>query len=281
MNHPFKPRRAVVTGAGSGLGRAIALGLLAAGHRVLIVDQNEKSIDDTLALAQDCGHGRLAFGFTADLTGHDAPGLVMAAADRLLGGVEILINNAGIGPASVRKDYFANPLPFDELSDDMVRLFFNVNGIAPLLLAIHATRRMRRNGWGRIINVTTSNDSMMRPGLIPYGGSKASLESHSAAMAQELDGSGITVNVVVPGGVANTAMSPDELGFDRASMIQPEVMLPPILWFLTDGPEAPNNKRVLAVSWTPDAEATGHPSVRPIGWPGIGSKAIMPLVKRP
>jgi NAD(P)-dependent dehydrogenase (short-subunit alcohol dehydrogenase family) len=272
-------RKAIVTGAGSGLGRAITLGLLAAGHRVLLVDRRAEAIEETLALVNNDGHREHAFPCTVDLATHDAATTVMQAADRLLGGVEILINNAGIGPDSVRKDYFRNPLRFDELTDETVRLFFNVNGIAPLLLAIHATRRMRQGGWGRIVNVTTSNDSMMRPGLIPYGGTKASLESHSAAMAQELIGTGITVNVVVPGGVTDTGMVPDELGFDRATLIRPEVMLPPIFWFLTDGPQAPNNKRVLAATWTPDAEVQGHASVRPIGWPGVGSQAIMPNMK--
>ncbi|MES2786614.1 MAG: SDR family oxidoreductase [Pseudomonadota bacterium] len=280
MTYPFISRKAVVTGSGSGLGRAIALGLLKAGHQVLVVDQREPSIAETLSLAQGMGCGERAFGFTIDLTVHDAAMLVMDAADRCLGGVEILVNNAGIGPDTLRKDYFGNPVHFDEISDDMVRLFFNVNGIAPLLLSMHATRRMRKGGWGRIINVTTSNDSMMRPHLIPYGGTKASLESHSAAMAQELEGSGITVNVVVPGGVADTGMVPDALGFDRASLIKPEVMLPPIFWFLTEGTSAPNNKRVLAATWTPQADANNDPAVRPIGWPGVGSKAIIPATRK-
>jgi NAD(P)-dependent dehydrogenase (short-subunit alcohol dehydrogenase family) len=279
VTHQFISRKAIVTGAGRGLGQAIALGLLKAGHRVLIVDQRAPSVQDTLDVAKSMGHEAQAFGFTVDLTTKGAPSSVMDAADSLLGGVEILVNNAGIGPDSVRKDYFANPLRFDELSDEVVRLFFDVNGVAPLLLAIHATRRMRKAGWGRIVNVTTSNDSMMRPGLIPYGGSKASLEAHSAAMAQELDGTGITVNVVVPGGVADTAMVPDELGFDRATLIRPEAMLPPIFWFLSEGDDAPNNKRVLAATWTPEADGNNDPAVRPIGWPGVGSKAILPPLK--
>lgn len=269
-----------MTGAGRGLGRAIALGLLEAGHRVLVVDRHEPSIQETLGAARVKGWGERAFGFAVDLVSQDAATQVMAAADERLGGVEVLVNNAGVGPDTIRKDYFANPPRFDELSDEMVRLFFDINGVAPLLLAIHATRRMRQRGWGRIINVTTSNDSMMRPGLIPYGGTKASLESHSAAMAQELEGTGITVNVVTPGGVADTGMVPDEMGFDRATLIRPEAMLPPIFWFLTEGADAPNNKRVLAATWTPQAEATGDPSVRPIGWPGFGSRAIIPASTR-
>jgi NAD(P)-dependent dehydrogenase (short-subunit alcohol dehydrogenase family) len=279
MTQPFISRKAIVTGSGRGLGRAIALGLLQAGHKVLVVDQQAQSIQETLDLAKSAGHGELAFGFAVDLTTDGAASTVMEAADSVLGGVDILINNAGIGPDSLRKDYFGNPMRFDELSDESVRRFFDVNGVAPLLLAIHATRRMRKTGWGRIVNVTTSNDSMMRPGLVPYGGSKASLEAHSAAMAQELEGTGITVNVVVPGGAADTAMVPDELGFDRAALIRPEVMLPPIFWFLSEGSDAPNNKRVLAAIWTPEADAKNDPAVRPIGWPGVGSKAILPTVK--
>ena len=279
MNRQGISRKAVVTGAGRGLGRAIALGLLSAGHRVLVVDRDVISVEETLGLARSTGAGNRAFGSAVDLTARDAAFEVMGTADSVLGGVEVLVNNAGIGPDALRKDYFGHPVRFDEVSDEMVRMFFEINGIAPLLLTIHALRRMRKAGWGRIINVTTSNDSMMRPGLGPYGGTKASLEAHSAALAQEFEGTGITVNVVVPGGVADTAMVPDELGFDRAALIRPEVMLPPILWFLSEGPDAPNNKRVLAARWTPESEAAGDPAVRPIGWPGVGSKAIIPETK--
>jgi NAD(P)-dependent dehydrogenase (short-subunit alcohol dehydrogenase family) len=279
MAYRSASRNVVVTGAGRGLGRAIALGLLQANYRVLVVDQHAGSVEETCDLARLAGCGERVFGFVIDLTTENAPADVMVAADRLLGGVDVLVNNAGIGPDTLRKDYFSNPLPFDELSDASVRRFFAVNGIAPLLLTIHAVRRMRKTGWGRVVNVTTSNDSMMRPGFVPYGGTKASLEAHSAAMASELEGTGITVNVVVPGGAADTAMVPDELGFDRASLIRPDAMVPPILWFLSEGPDAPNNKRVLAALWTPGADTHKDPAVRPIGWPGVGSKAILPTMK--
>lgn len=272
-------RKAVVTGAGRGLGRAMALGLLNAGHSVLIVDQRKEAVQDTLDIARNSGQGDRAFGLALDLTEKDAVSKVLAAADNDLGGIEILVNNAGIGPDALGKNYLNDPPKFEEVPDDLVRLFFNVNGVAPLLLAMHATRRMRRAGWGRIVNVTTSNDSMMRPGFVPYGGSKASLEAHSAAMAQELEGSGITVNVIVPGGAADTAMVPNDMGFDRSTLVQPEAMVPPLLWFVGEGPGSPNGKRVVAATWTPEADATGHESVRPIGWPGIGSKAITPDTK--
>ncbi|MGC1294179.1 MAG: SDR family oxidoreductase, partial [Alloacidobacterium sp.] len=66
-----------------------------------------------------------------------------------------------------------------------------------------------------------------------YGPSKAALEALSAIMAKDLDGTGVTVNVLVPGGITNTPMV-SESGLDRAKMIQPEVMTPPLLWLVSD-----------------------------------------------
>src|SRR3546814_14944473 len=86
---------------------------------------------------------------------------------------------------------------------------------------------MMRRKWGRIINVTTSLDNMMRPGMVGYGGSKAALEAHSAIMAGDLSGTGVTANALVPGGPANTAAVPLQAGLARAHLIQPEGMVPP------------------------------------------------------
>ena len=66
--------------------------------------------------------------------------------------------------------------------------------------------------WGRIVNVTTSLGTMIRSGSPSYGPSKAALEAMSAVMAKDLDGTGVTVNVLVPGGVTNTGMVPHEIG---------------------------------------------------------------------
>ncbi|SCX72595.1 SDR family oxidoreductase [Variovorax sp. EL159] len=269
-------RRVVITGAAGGLGRAMALGLLDAGYSVMLVDQDATRIGETLALADARRVGERAFRFDADLTATDASVSIMDAAQVLLGGIDILVNNAGLGPGLISKNYFSDPPAFDSLSDTLVRQFFEVNGIAPMLLAMHAARRMRLQRWGRIVNVTTSHDSMMRRGFAPYGGTKASLESHSAIMARDLEGSGITVNVLVPGGAADTAMIPQESGFERAQLIRPESMVAPLLWLLADVPDAPHERRVLAAGWTPEASTNGHPSVAPIGWPGTGSPAILP-----
>src|SRR3546814_20117453 len=81
---------------------------------------------------------------------------------------------------------------------------------------------MMRRKWGRIINVTTSLDNMLRPGMVGYGGSKAALEAPTAIMAGDLSGTGVTAHVLVPGGPATTAADPLEGGLDRAHNLQPE-----------------------------------------------------------
>src|SRR5258705_7706849 len=93
---------------------------------------------------------------------------------------------------------------------------------------------MMRQKWGRIVNVTTSLGTMIRDGSPTYGPSKAALEAFSAIMAKDLAGTGVTVNVLVPGGVTDTGMVPLEAGYDRAEMIQPAVMAPPLNWLVSD-----------------------------------------------
>src|SRR5947208_4024138 len=110
---------------------------------------------------------------------------------------------------------------------------------------------MMRQKWGRIVNVTTSLGTMIRDGAPTYGPSKAALEALSAIMATDLAGSGVTVNVLVPGGVTNTAMVPQEAGFDRQQMIQPDIMAPPLVWLVSDAAGTTTGRRFLAMHWDP------------------------------
>ncbi|MPZ45019.1 MAG: SDR family NAD(P)-dependent oxidoreductase [Betaproteobacteria bacterium] len=107
-----------------------------------------------------------------------------------------------------------------------------------------------RNRWGRIINVTTSLGSMLRAGFGPYGASKAAAESLTRIMAEELKGTGVTVNVLTPGGLTNTSANPGA-PFDRSKMIQPEVMGPPLRWLISDAASEVTGRRFLASHWNP------------------------------
>ena len=126
------------------------------------------------------------------------------------GKIDILVNNAGIGQATLRAENWQRPIRFWEVNPDDWRRFIAVHTTAPLLLAQAVVPGMMEAQWGRIVNVTTSLGTMIRSGSPTYGPSKAALEAFSAIMAKDLDGSGVTVNVLVPGGVTNTAMVPLE-----------------------------------------------------------------------
>ena len=97
-------------------------------------------------------------------------------------------------------------------------------------------------------------------------------------MAKDLAGSGVTVNVLVPGGVTNTAMVPQQAGFDRTRMIQPEVMAPPLVWLVSDAAGGVTGRRFLAVHWDaalPPEEAAEQAGA-PVAWIGIATMPIEP-----
>jgi NAD(P)-dependent dehydrogenase (short-subunit alcohol dehydrogenase family) len=120
---------------------------------------------------------------------------------------------------------------------------------------------MMRQGWGRFVNVTTSLGTMLNAGSPTYGPSKAALEALSAIMAKDLGGTDVTVNVLVPGGITSAPMISDEAGFARATMIQPEVMAPPLVWLVSDAAGKVTGRRSLAVHWDPGLPPE-HPQSR-------------------
>jgi len=87
--------------------------------------------------------------------------------------------------------------------------------------------------------------------VLPYGSAKAALESMSAVWAKEIEGSAITVNVLVPGGPTDTPMISDQAGWPREKMLRPEIMGPPILWLVSDDSAGFNGQRIAAARWTP------------------------------
>jgi NAD(P)-dependent dehydrogenase (short-subunit alcohol dehydrogenase family) len=132
--------------------------------------------------------------------------------------------------------------------------------------------------WGRIINVTTSLDTMWRSLMQPYGGSKAANEALLTALAQELDGTGVTANVLVPGGAANTRLVPPRAVPDRSVLIAPEVMVPPLLWLCSHESDGVNGQRFIGARWDtklPSAEAAKN-SGAPAAWQQLGRQAVMP-----
>ena len=189
-------RTALITGAGRGIGRAIAVDLAVAGASVAVVARNAEQLVETI-LQIELGDGD-GVAFVRDLGDLDATQALLSEVERELGAVDILINNAGtVAPLG----------PTQSLDGAEVTRSLTVNVVAPLVLSAAAIPSMRVRGWGRIVNV--SSGVVANPGAMvggnTYALTKSALEAHSLNLANELAGTGISVNIYRPGRV-DTAM---------------------------------------------------------------------------
>jgi NAD(P)-dependent dehydrogenase (short-subunit alcohol dehydrogenase family) len=271
-------RVAIVTGAAGGIGRALVGGLLGAGVKVAAVDRTAEGLAELAQAAQERQQGANLMTIEADLAQDESIAEIVAQARARFGTIDILVNNAGVGQATVRADNRSRPIKFWEVTPEQWKLFVAVHNNAPMALSRALVHDMMRQKWGRIVNVTTSLGTMIRDGSPTYGPSKAALEAFSAIMAKDLAGSGVTVNVLVPGGMTNTGMIPLEAGYERDELIQPAVMAPPLNWLVSDAASAVSGRRFLAVHWNTDLppEEAAALAGSPVAWTDIATMPIEP-----
>jgi NAD(P)-dependent dehydrogenase (short-subunit alcohol dehydrogenase family) len=264
---------ALVTGAGSnpGMGRIMALAMIRAGAKVAMTDVNKEALERSVNDAREIGGDDAAIAIVADVSKPgDAENSVKEAVDRL-GGLHVLVNNAGISLNWL--DPRANRKPnFWDLSPEVWTRMISINLTGAFLMSRAAVPHLLEQGWGRMISVTTSLDTMIRSHGAPYGPSKAGHEALAATMAQELDGTGVTVNVLVPGGTTDTNIIPFLPETDRTDFIDPQVMAAPSVWLASEASNAINGMRFRAIDWDENlpieerlAKATG-----PTAWPQLG-----------
>ena len=269
------PGTAIITGAASGLGRAMALGLAGTGFHVAAVDRAATGLE-SLAAAATSLQGSVQT-IHVDLAQPDAFDRIIGAVLARSQHIDVLVNNAGIGQASIRPNARANPIRFWDVTPDQWTRFVTVNATAPIMLTRAVLPHMLAAKSGRIITVTTSLGTMVREGYLLYGASKAATEAAMAGLSADLKNTGVTSNVLVPGGVTNTPLVGDHAG-DRSRMLQPEIMVPPLLWLVSDAAADVNGRRFIAADWNanlpPDqaAEKAGAP----IAWMGIARMPIEP-----
>jgi NAD(P)-dependent dehydrogenase (short-subunit alcohol dehydrogenase family) len=264
------PRNVLITGAASGIGKAVAKALLGDGHKVTVLDVNAESL---ASAKKDLGpHERVHF-VHADITSDADCERAVAESVQRFGSLQVLFNNAGLGMGVVRDDAEINHPSIEELTPDIWERFFSVNCLGPIRMTRAAIAQLKSAGWGRIINNSTSYLSMLR--VQPYGAVKSALESTAAVWAKELDGTGISVNIVVPGGPTDTPFV-REIGIPRQKMLRPSVMAPPIQWLMSDESNGFTGRRIVAGHWdTSLAPATAAANIaRSIGWPELTGDVI-------
>jgi len=241
-------KTAIVTGGGRGLGRAMALGLLRAGANVVITaartPQEIETVENEGAKIADTG---LLRKLVADVTREEDCRLVVSETIREFGSVHILVNNAGRGMRFVSEKFFDTPTKFWQTDPAVWRMILDTNVNGPFLMAREVAPHMLKQGWGRILNISMNHETMRRAGFSPYGPSKAALESETIIWAQDLAGTGVTVNSLLPGGATDTGMVPREIS--RARLLDPNIMVPPLLWLASESAGNVTGSRFAANLW--------------------------------
>ena len=248
----------IITGGGSGLGRAMVFGLAEAGANVCAAAHIAADLESVIEEASDRGACGKIITELVDLRKADACRITVERTLEAFGSIYGLVNNAGltftyIAPGRYRRGYSEK---FYELSDEIVQNVIDTNFIAADRMARLIVPHLIEQGTGCIVNVTTRVETMTRQGSSPYGPSKAALENASEIWVKDLEGTGVRVNILNPGGAANTPgfTTPEDREISSQAvggMVEPEKMIAPICWLMSDAAIGVNGMRYDAWPWDP------------------------------
>ena len=244
--------RVLVTGGTSGLGLAMASALAVAGSTVALTGRSGERARMVAAGLPG------AVGLELDVRDDASVADAVDQAWSRLGGLDLLVNNAGIGMRTVNPRFMTEPQGFWETPVDGFRAVIDTNLTGYFLMAREVTPRMLEAGGGRIVNISVNSSTMLRAGFVPYGPSRAGSEALSRVMAADLRGTSVTVNLLLPGGATVTGMIPDEVPSGGPTLLMPEVMGPPIVWLASDAAAGVHDERIVATEfdrWLRDRSA--------------------------
>jgi NAD(P)-dependent dehydrogenase (short-subunit alcohol dehydrogenase family) len=263
-------RVVIVTGGTAGLGRVMVEALLADGHRVVAVGRSGPGeLHETEGLL-------FARGDVGDAAACEA---IVTSTIARFGTIDAVVNNAGLNlPTAVKDAGGARPRRFYDLPIEQWQSIWTTNTSGAFFMARAVAPRLVAQGWGRIVNHVTSYRTMTRGGEHPYGPSKAALESMTTVWAEDLAGTGVTVNAILPGGAADTRMVAKEAVPDRSRLIPPTVMAPVIQYLLSDASNDVSGRRFIGALWKPDANIQENitASSTVSGWPESVASALGP-----
>ncbi|HUY33086.1 MAG TPA: SDR family NAD(P)-dependent oxidoreductase [Pirellulales bacterium] len=200
----LQDRVALVTGAGRGIGRAIALAFAREGAKVVVTARTAKELDEVVEEIKSAGGTAIAI--SADLADRNVPAQVVAQVKQALGPIEILVNNAGIGSS-------ADPRPVVDFDDAFWDLSLAVNLTAPYLLCKAVLPDMLARRFGRIITVASIAGKIGTLHGAAYSAGKHGVLGLTRTLALEVAAEGITVNAICPGPV-HTMMSDRRIEYD-------------------------------------------------------------------
>jgi len=221
----------------------MTLALLAAGHQVAALARTSATMDDLTREAEISGAAGRLWPILADVGSVRACQRAVRSAIDRFGTIDALVNNAGaMVPLSENERFYMRRI---DAWDAIIRTNFT----APFVLARLLVPAMVERGWGRVVNTVSSYTTMRRPGFTPYGPTKAALEAATSAWAAELQGTGVTVNAILPGGAADTRRVSAAERARQPRLLAPEIMGPPIVWLLSSGSDDCSGMRLVAREW--------------------------------
>ena len=264
-------RVAVVTGAASGMGRVMARALAGAGAKIAAVDIDAEGL---ARLVTEPVFANTSAKFVADVSLLESCRHTVQQVLDTFGGLDILINCAGVGMMSASPSGDTQVKFQDTIPEGWLRIL-SINSGGAYLMGRFASEPMIKKGWGRIINITTSYDTMLRGGSCAYGASKSALEASTVSWADDLKGTGVTVNTLVPGGATDTNFFP--AGVPKPpNLIDPQVMAVPVVWLASTASDGVTGGRFIARFWDhrlPPDEAAAKLRTS-AGWPDLAQAAL-------
>ena len=237
----------IVSGATRGLGLVMARAFVKHGAFVVVTGSRKSAALEAVSLE----FGDRAICLEANAIDPNSALKVVDKAMQKWGKIDVLVNNAGLGMRRISETFNTLPTKFWEAEVNAWQDIINTNINGPFYLSRSVVPCMIEQNSGKIINISTSAQTMVRQGYSPYGSSKAFLEAASRSWAQELRDSGVTVNVLLPGGATDTDLLPpshDKKGAD-GNLLSPSIMINPALWLASDDSNGITGARFIARHW--------------------------------
>ncbi len=240
---------AIVTGASRGMGREMADAIIEAGGKAGLLSPDVEELNAAVAeITKARGPGK-AIALPYSIDDYAACEMARDKTIRELGGLHMVVNNAALGQLNVvAKNATDTSINFWETDPSRWSQVIKVNVVGTYNMCRAITPHLIAQKWGRIVNVTTSLGTIQRKGNSPYGPSKGAIEAETLIFAEELEGTGVTCNSLIPGGAAATAFVPKNFLTDR-KLVDPKVMRAPIVWLASDLSDGHTGERYVGNRW--------------------------------
>ena len=263
----LRGRSVLITGGSRGLGSEMAQALVEAGADVMISGRRHSSaLSNTYNKLKKIAKGLEGkpkiYQCVADLTDNHACETLVLNAIKSFGKLDVLINNAGLGMRQVSEKFNIEPTRFWDTEPEDWRSIMDTNVNGAFFTTRIAAKHMVNRGCGKIINISTSTQTMVRQGYAPYGPSKAALEATSRIWAQDLQNTGVTVNVYLPGGASDTDFIPGGVNRRGAdgNLLPASIMRRGAVWLSSALSDGVTGGRFIARAWDDTAASPVAPA---------------------